>query len=75
MNKYEKALDKACEYIHNDGVDGCPNSYDSSLIDDKKEKECLFCDYNLVMADDFRNEKYKEKSCKCWKEVFMKDEQ
>lgn len=28
INILEKALDKACEYTHNNGLNGCPLNYD-----------------------------------------------
>lgn len=31
----EKALDKACKYTHNNGLNGCPLSYDCSIVSKK----------------------------------------
>lgn len=69
----EKALDKACKYIHNDGIDGCPFNYDLSTISDKKMNECNICDYQC-MGKSQENE-YLKKSMKCWKEYFLRGEQ
>lgn len=73
VERLEKALDKVCEYIHFNGYNGCPHSYDGNLLNDGKKK-CTVCDFSFMNIDDaIGNEEYKEKSCKCWKEVFMKD--
>ena len=32
ISMLEKALDKACEYTHNDGFNGCPSSYDHEAV-------------------------------------------
>lgn len=78
---YEKALNKACVYIHNNGVDGCPNNYDYLAITNEKIKECYTCGYDCMGLDDQLNssnlqkEEYLKKSVKCWKEYFLKGEQ
>ena len=74
---YEKALDKACEYIHCDGIDGCPCNYDISTITNEKMNECNICDYQCISLDDInsskqQNNEYLKKSMKCWKEYFLK---
>lgn len=76
-NQLEKALDNACEYIHNDGIDGCPFNYDISATTDKKMNECNICDYQCMSLDDQlhstkQQEEYLKKSIKCWKEYFLK---
>ena len=73
----EKALDNACKYIHNDGIDGCPCNYDLSTISDKKMNECNICDYQCISFYDELNSskqqyEYLKKSMKCWKEYFLK---
>jgi hypothetical protein len=74
----EKALDKACKYIHNDGIDGCPCNYDLSTISDKKMNECNICDYQCMSLNDQLNSsksqenEYLKKSMKCWKEYFLR---
>ncbi len=77
---YEKALNKACVYIHNNGVDGCPCNYDISTITNEKMNECYICDYQCMSLDDInsskqQNNEYLKKSIKCWKEYFLKGEQ
>lgn len=77
----EKALNKACVYIHNNGVDGCPNNYDYLAITNEKIKECYTCGYDCMSLDDQLNssnlqkEEYLKKSVKCWKEYFLRGEQ
>lgn len=66
----EKALDKACEYIHNDGIDGCPSNYDISTITSKKMNECNICNYQCSSKQHCKE--YFKKSIKCWKEYFLK---
>lgn len=66
----EKALDKACKYIHNDGIDGCPCNYDISLITNKKMNECNICDYQCTSERSCKE--YLKKSMKCWKEYFLR---
>lgn len=65
----EKALDKACEYIHNDGTDGCPCNYDISTITNEKMNECNRCDYECNGSKQYE---YLKKSIKCWKEYFLR---
>ena len=73
----EKALDKACAYIHGDGIDGCPFSYDISTITNEKMKECNMCSYQCISLDELNSSKqqrheYLKKSIKCWREYFLK---
>lgn len=70
----EKALDKACKYIHNDGIDGCPCNYDISTITNEKTNECNICDYQCISLDEELNssKEYLKKSMKCWKEYFLR---
>lgn len=68
----EKALDNACKYIHNDGIDGCPCNYDISTIENKKMNECNICDYQCMGLDNRLNNEYLKKSIKCWKEYFLR---
>ena len=66
----EKALDNACKYIHNDGIDGCPFNYAILSITNEKMNECNICDYQCTSK---RNcEEYLKKSMKCWKEYFLR---
>jgi hypothetical protein len=69
----EKALDNACKYIHNDGIDGCPFNYDLSAIESEKMNECNICDYQC--SSERSCEEYLKKSVKCWKEYFLKGDQ
>lgn len=66
----EKALDNACKYIHNDGIDGCPCNYDLSTISDKKMNECNICNYQCSSKQHCKE--YLKKSIKCWKEYFLR---
>lgn len=66
----EKALDKACEYIHNDGIDGCPCNYDISTITSEKMNECNICNYQCSRKQHCKE--YLKKSIKCWKEYFLR---
>ena len=70
----EKALDKACKYIHNDGIDGCPCNYDISTITNEKTNECNICAYQCIGLDEELNssKEYLKKSMKCWKEYFLR---
>lgn len=75
----EKALDNACVYIHNDGIDGCPSNYDISAITNEKMNECNMCCYQCISLDELNSSKqqkyeYLKKSIKCWKEYFLKGE-
>lgn len=69
----EKALDKACEYIHDCGANGCPNNYEG-----KEMKECKMCNYECMSLDDqlnsskLQDNEYLKKSIKCWREYFLK---
>lgn len=69
----EKALDNACEYIHDCGSNGCPNNYGGEEM-----KECKMCNYECMSLDDQLNssisqyDEYLKKSIKCWKEYFLK---
>ena len=77
-NELEKALNKACEYIHNDGIDGCPSNYDISAITNEKMNECNICGYQCngqLNSSKQQNYKYLKKSIKCWKEYFLKGDQ
>lgn len=68
----ENALDKACEYIHQNGVNGCPSSYDCEAVSKEKEKECILCKFHCISAkDEFFNKEYEKKSKECWKEYFL----
>lgn len=69
-NELEKALDNACKYIHNDGIDGCPCNYDISTIENEKMNECNICDYQCSSKQ--QNNEYLKKSIKCWKEYFSR---
>lgn len=69
-NELEKALDNACKYIHNDGIDGCPFNYDISAIESEKMNECNICDYQCSSKQCCKE--YLKKSIKCWKEYFLK---
>ena len=72
INTLEKALDKACEYTHNNGVNGCPSSYDWEALDKNKEKECILCKFHCISAkDELFNKEYEKKSKECWKEYFL----
>ena len=42
IKRLEKALDKACKYTHNNGLNGCPANFDIGAVDKKKKKECIF---------------------------------
>lgn len=42
----EKALDKACKYTHNNGLNGCPANFDIGAVDKKKKKECILCKFH-----------------------------
>lgn len=73
INKLEKALDKACKYTHNDGLNGCPASYDIGAVDKKKKEECILCKFHCISAkDEYLNKEYENKSKECWKEYFLK---
>lgn len=69
----EKALDNACEYIHDCGSNGCPNNYDGEEM-----KECKMCNYECMNLDDQLNSsrlqyhEYLKKSIKCWRKYFLK---
>lgn len=77
-NTLEKALDNACEYIHDCGSNGCPFNYDVLSITNKKMNECNMCDYQCMSLDDELNSskqqqyEYLKKSMKCWKEYFLR---
>lgn len=76
-NELEKALDNACVYIHNDGIDGCPFNYDISAITNEKMNECNMCCYQCISLDELNSSKqqkyeYLKKSIKCWKEYFLR---
>lgn len=72
-SELEKALDNACEYIHDCGSNGCPNNYDGEEM-----KECKMCNYECMSLDDQLNssksqyDEYLKKSIKCWKEYFLR---
>ena len=69
----EKALDKACEYIHDCGSNGCPNNYDGEEME-----ECKMCNYECISLDDQLNssksywKEYSKKSIKCWRKYFLR---
>lgn len=69
----EKALDNACEYIHDCGSNGCPNNYEGKEMEECKmcNYECMSLDYQLNSSKQQNNE-YLKKSIKCWKEYFLK---
>ena len=74
-NELEKALDKACEYIHDCGVNGCPFNYDCLTITNEKMNECNICGYECndqLHSTKQQEEEYLKKSIKCWKEYFLK---
>lgn len=70
----EKALDKACEYTHNNGYNGCPSHYDIEEVDKEKEKECILCKFYCMSVKYFNSKEYEKKSKECWKEYFLKGE-
>lgn len=67
-----KALDKACKYTHNNGLNGCPANFDIGAVDKKKEKECILCKFHCGSEKYFFNKEYEKKSKECWKEYFLK---
>lgn len=74
-NELEKALNKACAYIHCEGINGCPYRYDYKTITDEKMEQCYMCDYDYIDLDsELHNEEYLKKSIKCWREYFLKGE-
>ena len=70
----EKALDKACEYTHNNGYNGCPAHYDIEEVDKEKEKECILCKFYCMSVKYFNSKEYEKKSKECWKEYFLTGE-
>lgn len=72
-NTLEKALDNACEYIHDCGSNGCPNNYDGEEME-----ECKMCNYKCISLDDQLNssksywKEYSKKSIKCWRKYFLR---
>lgn len=72
-NELEKALDNACEYIHDCGGNGCPNNYDGIEMNECKscKYECMDLDFQLNSSKSCWKE-YLKKSTKCWKEYFLK---
>ena len=70
----EKALDKACKYTHNNGLNGCPANFDIGTVDKKKKKECILCKFHCESEKYFFNKEYEKKSKECWKEYFLKGE-
>jgi hypothetical protein len=68
----EKALDKACKYTHNNGLNGCPANFDIRAVDKKKKKECILCKFHCDSEKYFFNKEYEKKSKECWKEYFLK---
>ncbi|WP_462289452.1 hypothetical protein [Holdemanella biformis] len=68
----EKALDKACKYTHNNGLNGCPANFDIGAVDKKKKKECILCKFHCGSEKYFFNKEYENKSKECWKEYFLK---
>ena len=68
----EKALDKACKYTHNNGLNGCPANFDIGAVDKKKKKECVLCKFHCDSEKYFFNKEYEKKSKECWKEYFLK---
>lgn len=68
----EKALDKACKYTHNNGLNGCPANFDIGAVDKKKKKECILCKFHCDSEKYFFNKEYEKKSKECWKEYFLK---
>lgn len=72
-NELEKALDNACEYIHDCGSNGCPNNYDGEEM-----KECKMCNYECMSLDyqlhssKQQNDEYLKKSIKCWRKYFLR---
>lgn len=68
----EKALDNACEYIHDCGSNGCPFNYSILSITNEKMNECNICDYQCMGLDNRLNNEYLKKSIKCWKEYFLR---
>lgn len=72
INILEKALDKACKYTHNNGLNGCPANFDIGAVDKKKKKECILCKFHCESEKYFFNKEYEKKSKKCWKEYFLK---
>lgn len=74
INILEKALDKACKYTHNNGLNGCPANFDIGAVDKKKKKECILCKFHCGSEKYFFNKEYEKKSKECWKEYFLKGE-
>ena len=72
INILENALDKACEYTHNNGLNGCPSNYDCSTVSKKKEKECILCKFHCGSEKYYFDKGYEKKSKECWKEFFLK---
>lgn len=66
MIDYEKAFNKAVEYLEND-CGCCPACYDCEKFEREK---CMPCISGII---DNRNEDYynKELSIKCWKDIFI----
>lgn len=72
IKRLEKALDKACKYTHNNGLNGCPANFDIGAVDKKKKKECILCKFHFGSEKYFFNKEYEKKSKECWKERFLK---
>lgn len=65
-SRYRKALHAACEYTHYNGLNGCPDKYDTNSFPFLHE-DCLRC-VEQYFGDE--NIEYKKKSCDCWEKAF-----
>lgn len=66
IEEYERALQKAAEYIERDAM-GCPANYDRTLKRDK----CLTCMGELI--SNYEEDYQRDLSLMCWREVFLND--
>lgn len=66
----EKALDKACKYTHNNGLNGCPANFDIGAVDKKKKKECILCKFHCDSEKYFFNKNMKRSPKNVGKNIF-----
>lgn len=70
--EYEKLLDKACDYIFNADINGCPEEYDHRLEKYIDKNKCYGCFHYCEDHDKLDKEEIRKVSLECWKEAFKR---
>ena len=66
----EKALDKACKYTHNNGLNGCPANFDIGAVDKKRKKNVFYVNFIVTLRNIFLIKNMKRSPKNVGKNIF-----